>query len=335
MKTVIGYKELLEQARSEIEEISVERAYEMLRKGGEEVRLVDIRSREQMALGYIKGAALIPADELEMTVHHLLPDKNKPLLLYCESGHRSLFTALTLKEMGYKNASTMAGGIQAWMEAGYEIENKTLLTQDQLTHYSRQMLLPEVGVDGQARLLKAKVLLVGAGGLGSAALLYLAASGVGTIGLVDFDRVDASNLSRQIVHAYGNVGKAKTESAKEGIARINPEAQVITFNDRFTPANALDIIKDFDIVLDGSDNFQTKYLLNDAAFFAGKPYIFGAAIRMKGQASLFFPKEGGPCLRCIFPGLPGRTSCRPEARSVSWGLSPDRSAWCRPPKPSS
>ena len=178
------------------------------------------------------------------------------------------------------------------------------LRKDQLTHYSRQMLLPEVGADGQMKLLKAKVLLVGAGGLGSAALLYLAASGVGTIGLVDFDRVDASNLSRQIMHAYGNVGKAKTESAREGIARINPEVQVITFNDRFTPANALDIIKDFDIVLDGSDNFQTKYLLNDAAFFAGKPYIFGAAIRMKGQASLFFPKEGGPCLRCIFPRPP-------------------------------
>ena len=304
METVIGYKELLEQARSEIEEISVGRAYEMLRKGGEEVRLVDIRSREQMALGYIRGAALIPADELEMTVHHLLPDKSKPLLLYCESGHRSLFTALTLKEMGYKNASTMAGGIQAWMEAGYETENETLLTKDQLTHYSRQMLLPEVGAAGQMKLLKAKVLLVGAGGLGSAASLYLAASGVGTIGLVDFDRVDASNLSRQIVHARGNVGKAKTESAKEGIARINPEVQVITFNDRFTPANALDIIKDFDIVLDGSDNFQAKYLLNDAAFFAGKPYIFGAAIRMKGQASLFFPKEGGPCLRCVFPRPP-------------------------------
>ena len=305
MKTVIGYKELLEQARSEIEEISVERAYEMLRKGGEEVRLVDIRSREQMALGYIKGAALIPADELEMTVHHLLPDKNKPLLLYCESGHRSLFTALTLKEMGYKNASTMAGGIQAWMEAGYEIENKTLLTQGS-THPLQQADAPARGGCGRTsmKLLKAKVLLVGAGGLGSAALLYLAASGVGTIGLVDFDRVDASNLSRQIVHAYGNVGKAKTESAREGIARINPEVQVITFNDRFTPANALDIIKDFDIVLDGSDNFQTKYLLNDAAFFAGKPYIFGAAIRMKGQASLFFPKEGGPCLRCIFPRPP-------------------------------
>ena len=299
-----GYKELLEQARAEIDEISVEHAHEMLREGDEKVRLVDIRSRGHMALGYIKGAALIPADELEMTVHHLLPDKSKPMLLYCESGHRSVFTALTLKEMGYTRVSAMAGGMTAWREAGYEIENETLLTQDQLTRYSRQMLLPEVGVEGQFKLLNASVLLVGAGGLGSSAALYLAAAGVGTIGIADFDHVEKSNLNRQVIHASGNAGKPKTESAKEGLSRINPDIRVITFYERMTPENIADILKDFDILLDGSDNFQTKYLLNDAAFFAGKPYIFGGAVRTEGQAAVFFPKEGGPCLRCLLPQPP-------------------------------
>ncbi len=299
-----SYNELLEQAHAEIDEISVEHAYEMLREGGGQVQLVDIRSREHMALGFIKGAALIPADELEMTVHHLLPDKSKPVLLYCESGHRSLFTALTLKEMGYTRVSAMAGGMTAWREAGYDIESKTLLTQDQLTRYSRQMLLPQVGVDGQIKLLNASVLLVGAGGLGSSAALYLAAAGVGTIGIADFDRVERSNLNRQIIHATGNTGKPKTESAKEGLSRINPDIKVITYYERMTPENIPDILKDFDILLDGSDNFQTKYLLNDAAFFAGKPYIFGGAVRTEGQATVFFPGEGGPCLRCLMPQPP-------------------------------
>lgn len=299
-----SYDGLLEQARAEIDEISVEDAHEMLREGGEQVQLVDIRSRGHMALGYIKGAALIPADELEMTVHHLLPDKSKPVLLYCESGLRSLFTALTLKEMGYTRVLAMAGGMTAWREAGYEVENRTLLTQDQLTRYSRQMLLPQVGVDGQFKLLNASVLLVGAGGLGSSAALYLAAAGVGTIGIADFDRVEKSNLNRQVIHASGNTGKPKTESAKEGLMRINPDIRVITFYERMTPQNIADILKDFDILLDGSDNFRTKYLLNDAAFFAGKPYIFGGAVRTEGQAAVFFPKEGGPCLRCLMPQPP-------------------------------
>jgi adenylyltransferase/sulfurtransferase len=299
-----SYSELVEQARAEVDEISVGQAHEMLRESGEQVQLVDIRSREHMALGYIKGAALIPADELEMTVYHLLPDKSKPVLLYCESGHRSLFTALTLKEMGYTRVLAMAGGMTAWREAGYHIESNTLLTQDQLTRYSRQMLLPQVGADGQLKLLNAKVLLVGAGGLGSSAALYLAAAGVGTIGIADFDRVEKSNLNRQVIHATGNTGKPKTESAKEGLNRINPDIRVITYYARMTPENIADILKDFDILLDGSDNFQTKYLLNDAAFFAGKPYIFGGAVRTEGQAAVFFPGGGGPCLRCLMPQPP-------------------------------
>ncbi len=303
-----GYNELLERAAAEIDEISVYDAHEMLREDGRDVRLVDIRSRRHMALGYIKGAALIPAEELEASARHLLPDKDKPVLLYCESGRRSLLTGLALKEMGYKRIISITGGMTAWREAGYEVENETLLSQDQLTRYSRQMLLPEVGVEGQLKLLDARVLLVGAGGLGSSIALYLAAAGVGTIGIADFDVVEKSNLNRQVIHAAANAGKLKTDSAREGVSRINPDVRVVTFNERMASKNIADILDDFDIVVDGADNFQTKYLLNDAAFFAGKPYIFGAAVRTEGQASVFFPKEGGPCLRCLLPQPPPQES---------------------------
>jgi len=187
------------------------------------------------------------------------------------------------------------------------IKKEAYFTSAQRDRYRRQTILPEVGVEGQALLLKSKVLVVGAGGLGSPVLLYLAACGVGTLGIVDFDRVDASNLTRQVIHSFDNIGRRKTESAKEGIGRINPDVQVLTFDERLTAANALDIIKEFDVVLDGSDNFETKYLLNDAAFFAGKPYVFGGAVRTEGQVSVFYPKIRGPCLRCIMPLLPSRS----------------------------
>jgi sulfur-carrier protein adenylyltransferase/sulfurtransferase len=299
-----SYQELVEEARHAVEEVTADQVRELLARGKNEAEVIDIRNREQMSLGTIKGAALVPSEELEATVRHLYADKGKTLILYCSAGNRSLFTALALKEKGYVNVKSLAGGMKAWMDAGYEIDNQTLFTREQLLHYSRQMLLPEVGIEGQTLLAKARVLVVGAGGLGSPAVLYLAASGVGTIGIVDFDLVDASNLNRQVIHAFANIGKPKTESAKEGIARINPDVEVITFPDRLTWVNARGIVKDFDIILDGSDNFQTKYLLNDAAFFEGKPYVFGAAVRTEGQASVFYPTGGGPCLRCMLPQPP-------------------------------
>jgi adenylyltransferase/sulfurtransferase len=175
---------------------------------------------------------------------------------------------------------------------------------EQLTHYSRQIILREIGLEGQKKLLEAKVLLVGLGGLGSPAAMYLAASGVGTLGIVDFDRVDKSNLNRQIIHGYGDIGRPKVESAEERIRLTNPEVKVVAFKEKITPANASSIVSQFDVVLDGSDNFPTKYLLNDACFFAGKPYVFGAAVRFEGQASVFHPKSGGPCLRCMMPTPP-------------------------------
>jgi molybdopterin/thiamine biosynthesis adenylyltransferase/rhodanese-related sulfurtransferase len=298
-----NFEEIVEQARSLVQEVAVDEAYRLFKAGGQ-TTFVDIREPEEMSLGYIKGSVFVRGDELEMQARHLLPVKEAPILLYCASGLRSLLIAQTLKEMGYSDVRTLAGGIDAWKSAGYEVVTSGLLTLEQLTHYSRQVILREVGVEGQRKLLDAKVLLVGAGGLGSPAAMYLAASGVGTLGIVDFDRVDKTNLNRQILHGYGDVGKPKVESAEQTVNRLNPEVKVVTFREKLSPQNALAIIREFSIVVDGSDNFPTKFLLNDASFFAGKPYIFGAAVQFYGQASVFYPKGGGPCLRCMMPTLP-------------------------------
>ena len=296
-------QEILEQARFLVQEIGVDEAHRLFKVGGQ-TTFVDMREPEELSLGYIKGSVFIRADELEMQARHLLPDKKAPVVLYCASGIRSLLMAQTLKEMGYSDVRTLAGGIEAWKAAGYEVVTSGLLSLEQLTHYSRQVILRDVGVEGQRKLLDAKVLLVGAGGLGSPAAMYLAASGVGTLGIVDFDRVDETNLNRQILHGYGDVGKPKVESAEQTVSRLNPEVRVVTFKQRLLPQNALTIINEFDVVLDGSDNFPTKYLLNDASFFADKPYIFGAAVQFYGQASVFYPRAGGPCLRCMTPTPP-------------------------------
>ena len=296
-------QQILDQARFLVQEIRVEEAYRLF-KLGSQVTFVDMREPEELALGYIKGSVFIRGDELEMQARHLIPNREDAVVLYCASGIRSLLTAHTLKEMGYSDVRTLAGGIEAWKAAGYEVVTDGLLTLEQLTHYSRQVILREIGVEGQRKLLDAKVLLVGAGGLGSPAAMYLAASGVGTLGIVDFDRVDKTNLNRQILHGYADVGKPKVESAEATVNRLNPEVKVVVFNEKLSSQNALAIIGDFDIVLDGSDNFPTKYLLNDAAFLAGRPYIFGAAVRFEGQASVFYPKGGGPCLRCMMPTPP-------------------------------
>lgn len=296
-------QKIIDEARYQIREISIQDAYKQFNNGGR-VTFVDMREPEELALGYIKDSVYIRGDELEMQSRHLLPDKGAPIILYCGSGIRSIMMALTLKDLGYENVSTMTGGIEAWKAAGYEVETDGLLSLDQITHYSRQIIVGDIGVEGQKKLLDAKVLLVGAGGLGSSAGLYLAAAGLGTLGIVDFDRVDETNLSRQVLHTYSDIGRPKIESAKDTINRVNPEVNVITYNEKLGPENALDIIKDFDIILDGSDNFPTKFLLNDAAYFAGKPYIYGGAVRFEGQASVFWPEKGGTCLRCMMPKIP-------------------------------
>ena len=303
-KTMKAFKDyFIIKVKKEGSEISVEETHKLLHKK-EPIVLLDVREKEEIDLGYIEGATFIPQGLLEQRVETLLPDKTVPVVVYCAGGIRSLAAAKMLGEKGYTHVFSMAKGINGWKEAGYEIVSDSELTQDQLTRYSRHLLLKEVGVEGQTKLLKAKVLLVGAGGLGCPAGLYLAAAGVGTIGIIDSDRVDLTNLQRQILHGLADVGRPKTESAKDAIRRINPDVKVITYQERLTPQNALEIFPHYDIIIDGSDNFPTKYLVNDASFFNGKPYVYGGVFQFEGQASVFFPKDGGPCLRCLFPEPP-------------------------------
>lgn len=284
-------------------EISIDETHQLLERK-EPLVLLDIREPEEVALGYIQGATFLPQGLLKERVEGLLPDKNLPVVVYCAVGIRSLAAAKLMRRMGYTRVFSLAKGIDGWKDAGYEVVNHSQLTPDQATRYSRHILLKEVGAEGQIQLLKARVLLVGAGGLGSPAALYLAAAGVGTLGIIDSDKVDLSNLQRQILHSTYDVGRPKTESAKDAIGLINPGVKVITYQERLTSENALKIFKDFDIILDGADNFPTKYLINDACYFAGKPNIYGGVFQFEGQVSVFFPKGGGPCLRCLFPEPP-------------------------------
>jgi adenylyltransferase/sulfurtransferase len=303
-KTIKAFKDwFIIKAKKEGSEISVEETHQLLQKK-EPIVLLDIREKEEIALGYIEGTAFLPQGLLNEKVETLLPDKNVPVIVYCAGGIRSLAAAKLMREKGYANVFSMAKGINGWKEAGYEVVSDSELTPDQLSRYSRHIMLKEVGMEGQVKLLGSKVLLIGAGGLGCPAALYLAAAGVGTLGIIDSDKVDLTNLQRQVLHGLADVGRLKTESAKEAIHRINPDVKVVTYPERLTSQNALEIFKNYDVILDGSDNFPTKYLVNDAAFFAGKPYIYGGVFQFEGQASVFFPKEGGPCLRCLFPEPP-------------------------------
>jgi molybdopterin/thiamine biosynthesis adenylyltransferase/rhodanese-related sulfurtransferase len=284
-------------------QISIDDAKDLLRSN-DRVILVDVRSDGEMCLGSIEGARLLAPGLIEKEADKLSEDKDVPILVYCSSGDRSLQAAEKLRSMGFSNARSIAGGFTAWLNSGAEMVIEGRFTVEELDRYSRNMLLSEVGEEGQVKLMNARVLMVGAGGLASSAGLYLAACGVGTLGIADFDRVELSNLNRQVIHRTADIGSLKVDSAKSAIERINPNVKVIPFNLRLTPDNAPDIISDFDIVMDASDNIDTKFLLNDACFFAGKPYVFGGAVGFDGQAGVFWPKAGGPCLRCLFPKPP-------------------------------
>ncbi len=296
-------RKALKERHRDITEISIQEVNRLLKRG-ERMVLLDVREKEELALGYLKDSIFIPRAGLPEKAEALLPDKEAPIVVYCAAGVRSILAAKTLREMGYHQVSSMREGIEGWKKAGFEVASDTGLTSEQLSRYSRHILLQEVGAEGQVQLLKAKVLLVGAGGLGCPIGLYLAAAGVGTLGIIDDDRVDLTNLQRQILHRTSDVGRPKVESAKEAIARINPDVKVVTYQERLTSENAIKIFEDYDIIVDGSDNFPTKYLVNDAAFFTGKPFVFGGVFQFEGQASIFAPKEGGPCLRCLFPEPP-------------------------------
>lgn len=300
----ITFKEWLtiEENKNTVE-ISVEDTYRFI-QNGEKIIILDVREPEEIVLGYIPGAIFIPMDKLKKMTETLIPEKDIPIIIYCAIGVRSLTAVKILKEMGYKTVLSMAKGIEEWEAKGYQTLKDSQLTPTQLNRYNRHIILKEVGLEGQIKLLRSKVLIVGAGGLGSPAGLYLAAAGVGTIGIIDHDNVDLTNLQRQILHSTYDVGRPKTESARDSINMINPDIKVITYQERLTHENAFNIFKNYDIILDGADNFPTKYLINDVCFFIGKPYIYGGVFQFEGQLSVFHPKGGGPCLRCIFPEPP-------------------------------
>src|SRR5438045_3453082 len=266
--------------------------------------LVDVREKDEMDAGVLPGARKVPRGFLELRIEETVPDRDADVVLYCAGGTRSLLAGRTLQEMGYTRVRSLAGGYGAWKSAGLPVEVPFRLTDAQRNPYSRHLLIPEVGERGQAKLLKTKVLLIGAGGLGSPAALYLAAAGVGRLGIVDDDVVDESNLQRQILHDTERVGMPKTESARETIRKLNPDVTVDEHRVRLGRENALDLFRPYDLIVDGSDNFGTRYLVNDACVLLGKPNVHGSIFRFDGQATTFIPGDNRPCYRCLFPEPP-------------------------------
>jgi molybdopterin/thiamine biosynthesis adenylyltransferase len=294
------FKELLQRVRRDVREVSPDEAYEALARGA---RLVDVREADEWAQGHPPDALHVPRGLLELRIETAEPDKDRELVVLCAGGTRSAFAARTLQELGYTNVASLRGGFARWEEVGLPVEVPRPLTAEQRLRYSRHLRVPEVGEAGQERLLGARVLLVGAGGLGSPAALYLAAAGVGTLGIADFDVVDLSNLQRQVLHTSAAVGQPKTASAAATIAALNPDVQVVRHDARLDASNVLDVVGRYDVVIDGCDNFATKYLVGDAAWLAGKPNVYASIFRFDGQASVFVPGQG-PCYRCLFPEPP-------------------------------
>lgn len=284
-----------------IEEIQPFEASEEI--GGGDVVLIDTREPHEYQEAHLEGGKLIPPGLLADEIEAAAPDKSARTILYCRSGNRSAIAAAQMQRLGYTNVASMAGGIVLWQEQGLPVVAAQGMTAEQRDRYSRHTLLPEVGVDGQIKLLNAKVLLLGAGGLGAPTALYLAAAGVGTIGLVDDDVVDASNLQRQVIHNTERIGMPKTESAKIFIEALNPDVKVVEHRIRLDASNILGILEDYDIVVDGADNFPTRYLLNDASVRLRKPVVSASILSFDGQISTFVPFEG-PCYRCLYPTPP-------------------------------
>ncbi|MGH8913007.1 MAG: molybdopterin-synthase adenylyltransferase MoeB [Acidimicrobiia bacterium] len=293
------YRELVNRARDQIREILPEDLESRLAH----VQLIDVREVGEHSQGAIPGARLIPRGLLERDISGVAPDTRRPVVVYCSGGSRSALAALSLEEMGYADVSSLAGGFDRWKSEGRSWGTGEGLSAEQRDRYSRHVLLTEVGEEGQTRLLGSRVLLIGAGGLGSPAAMYLAAAGVGTIGIVDYDVVDSSNLQRQILHNLDRIGMAKTDSARETLSALNPDVKVVTHNERLTAENALRIMSGYDMVVDGGDNFPTRYLVNDASLHLRVPVVHGSIFRFEGQVSVFDPYHG-PCYRCLFPEPP-------------------------------
>jgi molybdopterin/thiamine biosynthesis adenylyltransferase/rhodanese-related sulfurtransferase len=294
------YQEILEQKRATVREVDARESARLREQGAV---LIDVREQDEVDQGIVPGAIHIPRGFLEMRIEEAVRDHDTPLVVYCAGGVRSLFGAESLGDLGYSDVASMAGGFSAWKAAGLPWRVPQTFTPEQRRRYSRHLLIPEVGEEGQRKLLDAKVLLVGAGGLGSPAALYLAAAGVGTLGIVDADVVDDSNLQRQVVHTTDRIGMPKVESARIAIEALNPDVAVVKHETRLDQSNVLEIFADYDVILDGTDNFATRYLINDATVLLNKPNVHGSIFRFEGQATTFVPYEG-PCYRCLFPTPP-------------------------------
>jgi molybdopterin/thiamine biosynthesis adenylyltransferase/rhodanese-related sulfurtransferase len=293
--------EILRQIKSRISEVDPSEVRDQLGNGAV---VLDVREAEEWSTGHLPGARHMPKSFLESRIEGAAPDRDQHIILYCQSGNRSAWAARTLiDDLGYTNVESMTGGITLWKDRGYDVEQPRTLSAEQRDRYSRHLLLPEVGTEGQQKLLDAKVLLLGAGGLGSPAALYLAAAGVGTLGIVDDDTVDLSNLQRQVIHNSERVGMPKVDSAQETIRALNPDVNVQKYPVRLGPENIMDILPDYDIIVDGLDNFPTRYLLNDASVRLRIPVVSAAILGFDGQLSVFAPYEG-PCNRCLFPTPP-------------------------------
>ncbi|MEI9948178.1 MAG: molybdopterin-synthase adenylyltransferase MoeB, partial [Pseudomonadota bacterium] len=299
------YSDLFSEIRSNVKLISLEALKERVESRAQKpFTLVDVREKDEVRAGYIPGAVHVPRGFLEMQAEQKLPNKSEEIIVYCAGGTRSAFAAKTLSELGYENVTSANPGFVRWKDLKYPVELPAELTAAQLDRYSRHILLPEVGERGQEKLLKGRVLLLGAGGLGAPAALYLAAAGVGTIGLVDADTVDASNLQRQIIHATSRLGMAKVDSAEVAINDLNPDVKVVKYQERVNASNVDAIFgAGWDVIVDGCDNFPTRYLVNDASLFHKIPVSHGSIFRFDGQVTTFMPFQG-PCYRCLYPEPP-------------------------------
>jgi len=295
--------QLLNQVKAEIAEVSAAQVQEDL-KAGKAIHIVDVREREEVMDGYIPDAEMIPRGFLELNIEEdVTMDRDAEIVLYCAGGNRSALAARDLTFMGYTNVKSMIGGFKGWKDAGYSFDQGGLMSEDDMQRYARHIILPEVGEKGQQKLLKGRVLLVGVGGLGCPTALYLAAAGVGKIGLVDADVVDKSNLQRQVLFGESDVGRPKVEAARDKLLDLNSTLDVVTHYELLTSHNVFDVMDGYDIIVNGCDNFPTRYLVNDAAVMKNKPVVDGSIFRFEGQATVYVPGEG-PCYRCLYPAPP-------------------------------
>jgi molybdopterin/thiamine biosynthesis adenylyltransferase/rhodanese-related sulfurtransferase len=298
-----SFQQFLKGVKSEIRETTTDSVKKVVEQGAASPVVIDVREKDEYVQGYIPGALWISRGLLEQKIEDAVPDRATPIVLYCASGNRSAMAARSLQQLGYTDVASMAGGFTAWKRSGLPWKAPTVMTREQEMRYSRHTLLPEIGTKGQIKLLESSVLCIGAGGLGSPSSLYLAAAGIGTIGLIDDDVVDATNLQRQILHSIERVGQPKVDSAEKTLRGLNPDLTVVKHRARLTSDNVMEVLSRFDVIVDGADNFQTRYLVNDAALKLGKPVVHASIFRFEGQLTVF-PGEGSPCYRCLYPEPP-------------------------------